>query len=134
VPFSSLVAPGAALEGLREMENNNFQGSFGQYLAWARRKAGLNLRDMAALIIKEDGEPISNQYLSDIETGRRNPPADYLLERIAEVLGERVPEVTAEILYLKARRVPPYINSNISNGREAQAAFMELRDRLDAAA
>jgi len=114
------------------MENSRV--TFGQYLAWARRKAGLKLKDMAARIIKEDGEPITNQYLSDIELGKRNPPSDYLIEQIAAVLHERVEEVTPEILYFKARRLPPYIDSAPSNGLEVQAAFQALREKLEAAA
>ena len=108
--------------------------TFGQYISWARKKAGLNLRDMAALITKEDGEPISNQYLSDIENDKRNPPSDHMLEQMAKVLKERVPEVTAALLYLKARRVPPYINSGTNNGLQAEVAFKALSEKLDAAA
>jgi transcriptional regulator with XRE-family HTH domain len=114
------------------MENS--RNDFGRYLAWARKKAGLNLRDLAALIKKEDGEPISNQYLSDIENGKRNPPPDYILDQIAKILRKRVPEVTPAILYLKARRVPPYIKSGMFNGQEVEEAFQLLREKLDAAA
>jgi transcriptional regulator with XRE-family HTH domain len=105
--------------------------TFGQYVAWARRKAGLNLRDMAALIKKEDGTPISNQYLSDIENDKRNPPSDHLIEQIAKILGEYVEEVTPEVLYLKARRVPPYIDSEHVDGYQARELYEAMRKQLE---
>jgi transcriptional regulator with XRE-family HTH domain len=108
--------------------------TFGQYIAWARRQAGLNLRDMAALVKKEDGTPISNQYLSDLENDNRNPPSDYLIEKIAQVLGEYVEEVTPEILYLKARRLPPYIDPGSANGRQAKALYQAMLKQLESIA
>ena len=65
------------LEAGEERVKMETSQTFGQYIAWARERAGLTLREMAALIIKEDGTPMSNQYLSDIENDRRNPPADH---------------------------------------------------------
>lgn len=110
------------------MENS--RTTFGQYIAWARDQSGLTLREMAALVIKEDGQPISNQYLSDIENDRRNPPSDHLIEEIARVLKRRVPEVSAEVLYLKARRVPPDIDAGRVNGQQARAAINAMRRKI----
>lgn len=114
------------------MENS--RRTFGQYIAWARGKAGYNLREMAALVRKEDGEPISHQYLSDLENDRRNPPSDHLIEEIARVLNERLSEVTSELLYLKARRVPPDIDPGIVSEHQARAAFNAFRKKLQIAA
>src|SRR5262249_55420300 len=60
--------------------------TFGQVLTSARRKAGLSQREPAARILKEDGEPISPQYLNDLERDRRNPPAQHFLKQLAEQL------------------------------------------------
>jgi transcriptional regulator with XRE-family HTH domain len=52
--------------------------TFGQVIAEARKKASLNQRELANLIRKEDGGPISQPYLNDIEHDIRNPPSDAL--------------------------------------------------------
>lgn len=108
--------------------------TFGQYIRGARKKAGYNLRDMAARVKKEDGEPISYQYLNDIENDRRNPPSDHLIEQIAKVLSEKVREVTPEVLYLRARRVPPDIDPGVADGHQAKAAYNAMRRKLEVAA
>ena len=41
--------------------------SFGEVVATARKAKGLSQKELAALITKEDGEPISPQYLNDLE-------------------------------------------------------------------
>lgn len=61
--------------------------TFGETISNARKKTGLSQKDLAALIKKEDGTPISPQYLNDIERDRRNPPSDYILQQLADTLG-----------------------------------------------
>ncbi len=97
--------------------------TFGQYLAKKRKEKGWNLRHMASLIKKEDGQPISYQYISELENGRRNPPSDYIIERIAEVL-----KVPAGILFIKARRVPAYLD--IEDEGTADAAWQAFQHGL----
>ena len=41
--------------------------TFGRAIATARKEKGLSQKDLAALILKEDGTAISPQYLNDIE-------------------------------------------------------------------
>jgi len=60
--------------------------SFGTYLAAARKKIGLSQKDLASRIFKEDGMPISPQYLNDIERDRRNPPSEDMLSQFAREL------------------------------------------------
>jgi transcriptional regulator with XRE-family HTH domain len=62
------------------------EASFGQIIAEARRKAGLSQKQLAALVKKENGAPISPQYLNDLEHDRRNPPPEYLIEQFARAL------------------------------------------------
>ena len=59
--------------------------SLGQLIAQARKKRQLSQKELASLIEREDGNPISPQYLNDIERNRRTP-GDYVLEQLARAL------------------------------------------------
>lgn len=60
--------------------------TFGQLIAQARKQASLSQKDLALQIRKEDGSPISPQYLNDLERDRRNPPSEHFLKQFAQVL------------------------------------------------
>jgi transcriptional regulator with XRE-family HTH domain len=60
--------------------------SFGRVIVDARRRKGLSQKALAARIQKEDGTPISPQYLNDLERDRRNPPSEHLLQQFAAQL------------------------------------------------
>jgi len=60
--------------------------SFGKIISDARKKADLSQKELAAKVKKEDGRPISPQYLNDIEHDRRNPPGEFLIEQFAKAL------------------------------------------------
>lgn len=60
--------------------------TFGQIIAEARKALGISQKELAARIRKEDGEPISPQYLNDIEHDRRNPPSEFIIEQLAKHL------------------------------------------------
>lgn len=75
--------------------------TFGKMISEARKRANLSQRELAASVVKEDGRPISPQYLNDIERDRRNPPSDHLIEQFAELLG-----VPRDVLYHQAGEVP----------------------------
>ena len=47
--------------------------TFGDLLRYARQARKLSLRQAAALIARESGQPISHTYLHAIEKGSRNP-------------------------------------------------------------
>ena len=53
---------------------------FGQYISDARVKASKSIRDVARQL------EISSTYLFDIEEGRRNPPSEGRIHRLAEIL------------------------------------------------
>ena len=61
--------------------------SFGRAIASARKLKQLSQKELSALIRKEDGEPITPQYLNDIEHDRRSPSGDHLVKQFAKVLG-----------------------------------------------
>lgn len=60
--------------------------TFGQIISKARKELGISQKDLAAKILKEDGEQISAQYLNDIEHDRRDPPSEFFIEQFAKVL------------------------------------------------
>jgi transcriptional regulator with XRE-family HTH domain len=95
------------------------QMTFGQAISSARKAKQLSQRQLAQLIIKEDGTPISPQYLNDIERDRRNPHSDLLIGQFAKILA--VPE---EYFYFLAHQIPPkYRGEAPSNPFRIQEAF-----------
>lgn len=60
--------------------------NFGQAITELRRERGLNQRELAAKVRKQEGGVISQQYLNDIENGRRNPSNDFLIAELARAL------------------------------------------------
>ena len=99
--------------------------SFGRILIDARRDAGLSQRELASRIIKEDGEPISPQYLNDLERDRRNPPNRHLLKQLATVLN--LPE---EYLDFVAGQLPDDLRAGSYAPEQIQAAFRAFRRTL----
>jgi len=77
--------------------------TFGSIVRQARLASSLNQKEVAALIRKEDGEPMSAPYLNDIEHDRSTPTSDHLIKEFVRVL-----KVDPEMLYFTARRIPTY--------------------------
>jgi transcriptional regulator with XRE-family HTH domain len=75
--------------------------TFGTIIAEARRTLGLNQKEVAAKIKKEDGHVISAQYLNDIEHDRRNPPSEFLIVQFATLL-----KLDKDVLILAAGMIP----------------------------
>jgi transcriptional regulator with XRE-family HTH domain len=98
--------------------------TFGQVIAKYRKKAGYNLREMAPLVTKENGEPISFGYLSDIENDRRNPPSDHMINELARVL-----DISPNLLYIYARRLPAGLPV-VDDQSKADKAIQAFRDAL----
>ena len=93
--------------------------TFGQAIAEARKGRRLSQKELSLLIRKEDGSPISPQYLNDIERDRRNPPGEHLLSQFARVL-----DVPEEYLYYLANQIPPkYRDIGQSNPQRILQAF-----------
>ncbi len=99
--------------------------TFGQIVAEARKQAGLSQKDLAARIIKEDGAPISPQYLNDIERDRRNPPSEYLIGEFARKLN-----LDADYLYYVAGQMPQDLRDGSRRPEEVQRAFVAFRKAL----
>ena len=93
--------------------------TFGQAITEARKSKQLSQKQLATMILKDDGTPISPQYLNDIERDRRNPPGEYLLDQFAKIL-----EIPEEYLYFLAHEIPPkYRQVSPSSPRQVQEAF-----------
>jgi transcriptional regulator with XRE-family HTH domain len=93
--------------------------TFGQAIAAARKSKMLSQKQLASMILKDDGKPISPQYLNDIERDRRNPPGEYLISQFAKILN--VPE---EYFYFLAHEIPPkYRQDDSANPAQVQEAF-----------
>jgi transcriptional regulator with XRE-family HTH domain len=75
--------------------------TLGSEIAAARKKAGLSQKDLAGETLKEDGAPISPQFLNDIERDRRRP-GTHILNALAARLG-----LDPDRLHLLAGQVPP---------------------------
>jgi transcriptional regulator with XRE-family HTH domain len=99
--------------------------SFGRVIAEARKRAGLSQKELAASVLKEDGRPISPQYLNDIEHDRRNPPPEYLIERFAEVLG-----INADLLYYRAGELPRDVRGADADEERVVAAYKAFRQEI----
>jgi transcriptional regulator with XRE-family HTH domain len=97
--------------------------TFGQILADARQQAGLSQKQLAALIKKPDGRPISPQYLNDLEHDRRNPPAEFLLTQFARAL-----HVEKDYLMLAAGKVAQDVRAiGLAHPEVVEQAFRLFR-------
>jgi transcriptional regulator with XRE-family HTH domain len=101
------------------------QPSFGQTIGDARRRAGLSQRELAARVRKEDGEPISPQYLNDLERDRRNPPGRHLLRQFAAAL-----DLPEDYLDFLAGQLPEDLRGGSYAPDQVQAAFRAFRRSL----
>lgn len=103
--------------------------TFGALISEKRKEAGLSQKELAAKIIKEDGQAISAQYLNDLEHDRRNPPGEHLIEQFAKTL-----KIAPERLYYCAGEFPPDTKcDNVSEEQvvEAFKAFRRVIDRKE---
>ena len=99
--------------------------TFGHILAEARQRAGLSQKQLAALITKADGRPISPQYLNDLEHDRRNPPSEFLVTQFARVL-----HLEKDYLMLAAGRVSQDVRAiGMADPRVVEEAFRVFRTR-----
>jgi transcriptional regulator with XRE-family HTH domain len=98
--------------------------TFGQLISDARRRKNLSLKQCASLINKEDGTPISFQYLSEIENARRYPPSEFIMKELSKVL-----EIPIEVLYFHSKTIPSNINNDLSND-EIVFAYRDFLTKL----
>ena len=98
--------------------------TFGALIADARERRAQSQKELAALIKKEDGQPISPQYLNDIERDRRNPPSEHLIRQFAEAL-----DIDVDRLCFAAGTVPSDLRHDVirADPDSCNAAFKAFR-------
>jgi len=97
--------------------------TFGGYIAEARKKLKMSQKELAARIKREeDGEPISPQYLNDIERDRRNPSSDHLIQQFANAL-----DLSADYLNYLAGKLPDDLRQKNLSEKTVEAAFAAFR-------
>src|SRR5208337_4566772 len=101
--------------------------TFGQIIAEARKKLDLSQKQLAERIKKEDSEPISPQYLNDIERDRRNPPSEFLITQFAREL-----KLSKDYLLLAAGTVSTELKKRLSDKdpAEVEKAFQAFRKQI----
>ncbi len=99
--------------------------TFAKMIADARKQKGLSQKELTARIVKEDGTPISPQYLNDLEHGRRNPPGPPMLRQFADALG-----LDYDVLFFAAGQYPEDVRGEPHPPERVQAAFQAFRREL----
>lgn len=99
--------------------------TFAKMIADARKQKGMSQKDLTARIVKEDGTPISPQYLNDLEHGRRNPPGPHMLKQFASELG-----IKYDVLSFAAGQYPEDVQREPHPPERVQAAFTAFRREL----
>lgn len=97
--------------------------TFGAYIAEARKALSMSQKELAGRILREeDDQPISPQYLNDIERDRRSPSSDHLIKQFAAVL-----KVSADYLYYLAGSFPADIRDKPLSEAAVKNAFAAFR-------
>jgi len=106
----------------KDMSAKDSTTTFGQAIGRARKEKGWAQKDLAARILREDGEAISPQYLNDIEHDRRSPSSDRMVQQFAEVL-----DVDPDWLYYLAGRFPEDVRMKQLSPNEVARAMVAFR-------
>lgn len=99
--------------------------SLGDTISEARKKLGYTQKFLANSIQKTDGEPITPQYLNDIEHDRRSPSSPQIIEQLAKVLN-----IQAEVLYYEAGTLPEDLKNAEVTPDQVVAAFQAFRKQI----
>ena len=101
--------------------------TFGRAISEGRKTLSLSQKQLALQIKKEDGEPISPQYLNDIERDRRNAPSAHLILEFAREL-----QLNPDYLFALAQAWPQDIAERMSQAspESVQKAFVAFRRTL----
>jgi transcriptional regulator with XRE-family HTH domain len=92
--------------------------TFGRFIAEARKKLNMTQKELAGSVLREDGQPISPQYLNDIERDRRSPSSDHIVHQFAKVL-----DLDADYLHYLNGRFP-------EQERQQQLTEEQFRERI----
>lgn len=99
--------------------------TFGSAISEARKAKGWALKDLAARVLREDDDPISPQYLNDIEHDRRSPSSDRMVQQFANALG-----IDRDWLYYLAGRFPKDVREKDVSQKQVSEAMVAFRRKL----
>lgn len=99
--------------------------TFGSAIGEARKAKGWALKDLAARVLREDDDPISPQYLNDIEHDRRSPSSDRMVQQFANALG-----IDRDWLYYLAGRFPEDVREKDVSQKQVSEAMVAFRRKL----
>lgn len=99
--------------------------TFGSAISEARKAKGWALKDLAARVLREDDDPISPQYLNDIEHDRRSPSSDRMVQQFANALG-----IDRDWLYYLAGRFPEDVREKDVSQKQVSEAMVAFRRKL----
>lgn len=97
--------------------------TFGSVISNARKKKKLNQKQLAEKIIREDGDPISPQYLNDIEHDRRSPSSDHMIKQFSKALG-----IKADYLHYLNGRFPETERKKQLTPQQFEKAIVAFRE------
>lgn len=101
---------------------NSENTTFGQAISTERKNRGWSLKDLASRVLREDGGPISPQYLNDIEHDRRSPSSDRMVQQFADALN-----ISADWLYYLAGVFPADVRDKKLTQQEVTNAMVAFR-------
>jgi transcriptional regulator with XRE-family HTH domain len=99
--------------------------TFGRVILESRRALGLSQKDLASRVRRDDGGPISPQYLNDIEHDRRNPTGRLLIDQIARAL-----KLDADYLSFLAGQFPEDVRRQKPDEEQFSSAWQAFRRNL----
>jgi transcriptional regulator with XRE-family HTH domain len=100
--------------------------TFGQAISEARKAKGMSQKELATRIMKEDGQPITPQYLNDIERDRRNPSSEHMVQQFAAVLGQ-----SPDYLSWLVGKLPSSVRRGNVRPEQVESAFQAFRKALE---
>ncbi len=100
----------------------NKDQTFGRAISEARKNFGLSQKELALKILREDEDPISPQYLNDIEHDRRSPSSDRMVQQFAVVLN-----IKEDWLYYLAGKFPADVRQQKLSETEVTEAMLAFR-------
>ena len=99
--------------------------TFGEIIRQERQRLGLSQKDLAARILKDNGESITQQYLNDLEHSRRKAPPPAIIEQLATAL-----KLEPEFLYFHAGEIPAEWVTLQSDRKRIVAGYRALYKEL----
>jgi transcriptional regulator with XRE-family HTH domain len=98
--------------------------AFGDVIREERKRQKMSQKELASRVEKEKNQPISPQYLNDIELNRRIPSPP-IIEQLAQRL-----KLDADRLYPLANQFPPNVNMDRQDPARIQEAMKAFRTTL----